>query len=181
MELVAQTFPFAKYDKQKRIPLHLNNNALSISAGGTLSNNTYHWYGVNHNGHASSIVVGDSVFHPTKSGIYYVRVFNSVATGLTLRSDTIYYKVHDVSASSDDAIQANDNKAFLVYPNPAKEVIHIQTNGSSSFTLIDQKGKSVTTTAVNGSGFIVVSSFAPGVYYLRNNTNGELKKVLIAR
>src|SRR6266536_4970515 len=41
MELIAQTFPFAKYSPQANIPIHQNGNTLSVSAGGTLSNNTY--------------------------------------------------------------------------------------------------------------------------------------------
>src|SRR6266498_4125914 len=44
MELIAQTFPFAKYSPQANIPIHQNGNTLSVSAGGTLSNNTYKWF-----------------------------------------------------------------------------------------------------------------------------------------
>jgi len=53
--------------------------------------------------------------------------------------------------------------------------------GTASFTLTNQEGKSITSATFNDKGIIDVSSFAPGVYYLRNNINGELKKVLIAR
>src|SRR6266536_929727 len=44
MELIAQTFPNAVYAPQKRIPIHQNGNTLSVSAGCTLSNNTYKCY-----------------------------------------------------------------------------------------------------------------------------------------
>src|SRR6266496_576655 len=60
MELIAQTFPNAIYDKQKRIPIHQNGNTLSVSAGGTLSNNTYKWYRFRHAGD-TIIIKGDSV------------------------------------------------------------------------------------------------------------------------
>jgi hypothetical protein len=36
MELIAQKFPSATYDRQAPIPLHVNGNTLSVSAGGTL-------------------------------------------------------------------------------------------------------------------------------------------------
>jgi hypothetical protein len=45
MELIAQKFSkTALYSPQKNIPTHQNGNTLSVSAGGTLSNNTYHWF-----------------------------------------------------------------------------------------------------------------------------------------
>lgn len=179
MELIAQTFPFARYDHQKRISLNLNNNVLSVSAGGTLGNNTYHWYGVRKNGHARAVITGDSVFHPTKSGIYYVRVFNAVADNLTLRTDTFYYRVPSVNTISVNELQANDGKSsFIVYPNPAKDIVHIQTNGNASFSLVNQAGKVLLTKNINGSGIMNVKSIAAGLYYLKNNTTGYTRKII---
>jgi hypothetical protein len=82
MELIAQKFPFAIYDWQKPIPLHVNGNTLSVSAGGTLSNNAYVWYKRDKPGNIT--IKGDSVFHPTESGTYFVKVRNKIATGLKL-------------------------------------------------------------------------------------------------
>jgi hypothetical protein len=68
------------------IPLHYNNaGVLSVSAGGTLSNNTYNWY---NNGVLVATVTGDSTYHITEPGSYYVTVTNSVAIDLTLTSST---------------------------------------------------------------------------------------------
>src|SRR6266498_659098 len=70
MEEVAKEFPGAKYDNQAPIPVHQNGNALSVSAGGTLSNNTYRWFTTGN----TTIIRGDSVFHPSQSGRCYLEV-----------------------------------------------------------------------------------------------------------
>src|SRR6266540_2557783 len=44
MEFIAQNFPNSIYYPQANIPIHQNGNTLSVSAGGTLSNNTYKWF-----------------------------------------------------------------------------------------------------------------------------------------
>src|SRR5438477_1776868 len=89
MEVIAQTFPFAIYSNQAPIPVHQNGTALSVSAGGTLSNNTYKWFMV---GQTDTVIItGDSVFHPSQSGKYFAAVTNSVATQLTLYTDTVEY------------------------------------------------------------------------------------------
>jgi Leucine-rich repeat (LRR) protein len=74
------------YSPQTSIHLNYNSGVYSVSAGGTLSNNTYSWY---NNGTLIATNVGDSIFTPTIQGSYSVAVTNSVATALTLYSDTI--------------------------------------------------------------------------------------------
>jgi Leucine-rich repeat (LRR) protein len=66
--------------------LYYNNTKLSVSAGGTLSNNTYKWY----NGNVMvKTTTGDSTYTPSVAGNYSVAVTNSVATQLTLFSDSV--------------------------------------------------------------------------------------------
>ena len=75
------------YAPQAYIPLHKNGNFLSVTAGGTLSNNTYNWY----NGNAlAATITGDSTYTIITPGIYSVAVTNFIATKLTLYSDSIY-------------------------------------------------------------------------------------------
>src|SRR6266496_886734 len=181
MELIAQTFPNAIYDKQKRIPIHQNGNTLSVSAGGTLSNNTYKWYRFRHAGD-TIIIKGDSVFHPTQNGKYLVRVKNSVATKLTLYSDSIVYIAPAVIASAENSLQQYDKtNSFRVYPNPARDILFVQTNSNASFSLLNQSGKILLTKNVNGKGSINISGMAGGLYYLRNNSSGAVQKVIISR
>ncbi len=86
IELIAQTLPAATYSPQAAIPVYQNGNALSVSAGGTLSNNTYNWY---KDGLLNTTIYGDSIFTPIANGSYSVAVTNTIATQLTLYSDTV--------------------------------------------------------------------------------------------
>jgi len=76
----------------------------------------------------------------------------------------------------------NDKIITVVYPNPAKDILHVETNSSATFSLIDQSGKILLmTTNINGKGVINISGVAAGVYYLKNNSTGDVQKVIIAR
>jgi hypothetical protein len=70
---------------------------------------------------------------------------------------------------------------FRVYPNPAKDVLQVETNGSTTFSLINQSGKILLTANINSKGSINVSGIAAGLYYLKNKITGSVKKVVIAR
>jgi Leucine-rich repeat (LRR) protein len=185
MQFVEQTFPFALYDNQALIPVHQNGNALFVSAGGTLKNNTYKWFKVGQTGNTT--IKGDSVFHPLQSGKYFTSVINSIATGLVLKSDTINYAASSLSnatgiASKENAQQESDKiSTFSVYPNPAKNILHVQTNGNASFSLLDQSGQILLTSNIKGEGNVNVSNIAAGLYYLRNNNSGAAQKVIIVR
>jgi len=187
MELIAQTFPFAKYSPQANIPIHQNGNTLSVSAGGTLSNNTYKWFRCDGPGTPPVLVAtikGDSVFHPSESGRYRVKVLNSVATQLQLYSKLFDYTAPNsaVIASAQNSLQQNDKtNLFLVYPNPAKDILFVQTNSNASFSLLNQSGKILLTKNINGKGSINISGMAAGLYYLRNNSTEAVQKVIIAR
>src|SRR6266498_453155 len=187
MELIAQTFPFAKYSPQANIPIHQNGNTLSVSAGGTLSNNTYKWFRCDGPGMPPVLVAtikGDSVFHPSESGRYRVVVLNAVATQLKLYSKLFEYTAPNnaVIASAENALQQYDKtNLFSVYPNPAKNILHVQTNSNASFSLLNQSGKILLTKSINGNGEINVANLAAGLYYLRNNATGTAQKVIVAK
>lgn len=74
------------YAPQATIPLYNNNNILSVSVGGTPANNTFKWY-------KDSVLVAtkvrDSTYTVTSNGTYWAVATNSVATQLTLYSDTL--------------------------------------------------------------------------------------------
>ena len=183
MELVEQTFFHPIYNNQARIPIHLNGNTLSVSAGGTLSNNTYRWFKLGDAGYTE--ITGDSVFNPTTSGTYYVKVANSIATELILKSDTITYNSGAIAknniALSTDNLQSTKANTFTVYPNPAKDVLNIQTNGSASYSLITEAGRIVITKNINNSGAIDITGITAGLYYLKNNNTAEVKKVVVIK
>ena len=185
MELIAKKFPYSTYSPQANIPIHQHGNALSVSAGGTLNNNTYKWFKCE--GTTSILVAtikGDSVFHPSENGKYRVVVSNSIATRLKL-----FTKLYDYTAPNNTVIASAENglqqygkpNLFRVYPNPARDILHVETNGAATFSLIDQSGKILVTTNINGKGIINVSGIPAGLYYLKNNSTGNVQKVVIAR
>jgi len=89
LEPFAQRYPsYLFYSPQAALPLHAKDSLLSVSAGGTLSNNRYKWY---LDGTLVADRVGDSTFiitHDTGPGNYSVTVANAVATATTLSSET---------------------------------------------------------------------------------------------
>ena len=188
MELIAKTFSSkAQYDPQKNIPVHQHGNTLSVSAGGTLSNNTYKWFKCDGPGTAPILVAtikGDSVFHPKENGKYRAVVSNSVATQLKL-----FTKLYDYTVPNNTLVASDKNalhqfgiaNAFRVYPNPAKDILRVETNGSATFSLINQSGKILLTTNINGKGVINISGITSGLYYLKNNSTGKIEKVIIER
>jgi hypothetical protein len=84
-------------------------------------------------------------------------------------------------SSSAATIGCNDIGRVTVYPNPAKSIFHVETNGAAMFSLIDQSGKILLTTNINAKGSINISGIAPGLYYLKNNSTCNVQKVVIAR
>lgn len=74
---------------------------------------------------------------------------------------------------------SSDKQAISVYPNPAKDILHIQANGEAVYTLTNNAGVTVITLTINGKGDVNVSRLQAGVYYLKNNSTGEVKKIII--
>jgi hypothetical protein len=173
-------FPFTRYDRQAPVPLHVDGNTLSVSTGGTLSNNAYVWYKQDKPGNTT--IKGDSVFHPTESGTYFVKVRNKIATGLKLVSRAVKY----TAPASPDAVASNKlpeivNNSFSVYPNPAKNMLHVTTNGNASFSLVSEDGKILLTANVDKTGSMNISNLAAGVYYLKNNNTNASKKISVIK
>lgn len=73
------------------------------------------------------------------------------------------------------------NGVSIVYPNPAKDMLYIQTNCDATFSLLDQFGKILVTSNVIRKGSINTSGIPNGLYYLRNNRTQAVQKIVIAR
>lgn len=100
--------------------------------------------------------------------------------------ELVYRKSGSLEITSDqDAYSlkapATNNKSFLIYPNPVKDILHIQTNGKAIFTLTNQSGKILLTKTINNKGEINVANLAAGLYYLKNSATGVVQKVIISR
>ena len=75
------------YLEQANILTKTDADKVWVSAGGTVSNNTYKWYKVGSG--AIDSTRGDSVYYPSSPGSYYAEVSNSIATGLILTSNAV--------------------------------------------------------------------------------------------
>lgn len=174
IELIAASFKgdILIYRKQSALAVAKNGNTLSVSAGGTLKNNKYVWLTADNSD--STVITGDSVFHPKKSGTYRVRVVNATAKRLKLKSLVVNY------TAPSDTIPGGDDKlkTFAVYPNPVKDVLNIKNPGNATFTLTDQTGRVVLKKDITDQGAMDASNLQIGIYYLRNNNTGALKKVI---
>src|SRR3954463_4001838 len=84
--------------------------------------------------------------------------------------------VHAASVSQNSvslsAPESKSNKDFILYPNPATDILHVQTNGNASFSLLNQSGQILLTTNINGKGSINISGMSAGLYYLKNTATG---------
>jgi len=95
-----------------------------------------------------------------------------------------YVKPATITAGSSANLQTSllkENKNFTAYPNPAKDIVNIKTNGNAIVSLSDQSGKIIFTKTIEGNGVINVAALPAGLYYLENNTSGETRKIIIAR
>ncbi|HEX5154329.1 MAG TPA: T9SS type A sorting domain-containing protein [Parafilimonas sp.] len=159
------------YMPQQAVKLHQSGNKLSVYAGGTLSNNTYKWY---KDGALIATVSGDSTYKPTTSGAYNVKVTNSVATQLTLYSDTVTVGLLTASQLSNiAAIPTGDKNNFSVFPNPAKTTASVLFNetGNCVIALTDISGKilqtkKITASSGNNTLQLDVSKYPDGLYMI---------------
>lgn len=68
-----------------------------------------------------------------------------------------------------------------IYPNPAKDILNIQANGTNVFTLINQSGKTILSKNITNKGEINIVNLPAGLYFLKNNTTGFVEKVFISK
>lgn len=87
-----------------------------------------------------------------------------------------------VASSNTDMVKTETGQNFdIIFPNPVKQLLHVRTNGSATFSLINQSGKPVLTKTILNSGIINVSNLAGGIYYLKNTQTGQMQKIIIAK
>lgn len=97
------------------------------------------------------------------SGIYRCEVTNSVITGLTLYSRNITLNVNEPTHA--DEVGLHD--AFIVYPNPTKDKLYIETSKSGEIAIINLEGKLMLKKQIeNAKNEINVSNLTSGTYFL---------------
>lgn len=86
-----------------------------------------------------------------------------------------------ITSSSDQEIITKDKNTYNIYPNPVKDILNVQTSGTAELILLNQSGKVLIRTTINGYGEVNTSKLSAGIYYLKNNTTGETKKIIITK
>ncbi len=95
-------------------------------------------------------------------------------------SDTTHIK-NSIRSTIITSVQSKGKSGFHVYPNPAKDIIHLEVSDKAAVTMTDANGKTVFAKTITGRDEISVSGFAPGYYFVKNLTTGETRKILIAK
>ncbi|MFL5738623.1 MAG: T9SS type A sorting domain-containing protein [Flavisolibacter sp.] len=85
LEIPGSNFKSIIYSPQSPLSIHRIGTSLSVSAGGTVSNNTYKLF---KDGALNQTKSGDSSFIITDVGKYHITIANSVAKQLILSTDT---------------------------------------------------------------------------------------------
>ena len=180
MEFIATHYPFITYSPQASLAIHNNGESISLHAGGTLSNNSYTWYKIEDK--SSMAIKGDSSFQPATGGHYYAQVRNAVATRLILYTDTFEYAMPSQTDKTTTAIaRSQGSQTFSVYPNPARNIVHIKTDGSAVITITDADGKRLFSKTISGNDVIDVSRLTQGIYYIHNQATGETQKLIVVQ
>ncbi|MFL5742605.1 MAG: T9SS type A sorting domain-containing protein [Flavisolibacter sp.] len=128
------------YAPQSLIPLHRTGNLLSVTTGGTLTNNTYRLY---KDGILNQTKTGDSTFTITDIGDYYITANNSIATQLTLSTNISSivmrlaekYTFVTTSISGSTPVDVNDGIYKLVRLTPTAGANSLNGSVTSSITL----------------------------------------------
>lgn len=107
------------------------------------------------------------------AGVYRCEVTNSVVTGLRLYSRKIRLSVDKATLAADDI-----SDHIKVYPNPANDVLFVESRIPGEVMIFSFSGKKVLTQSmVPSRNEIDVSSLISGVYLLRFETDGTSKTI----
>ncbi len=102
---------------------------------------------------------------------------------VTLKYKKQYLAETIASQSVAGSLKKNDSKNnyFGVYPNPAKDILYVQTSGKETVSLMNQAGKILLVKTIQGKGVINVGALPTGLYYLRNNATGSTQKIIVVK
>ena len=83
--------------------------------------------------------------------------------------------------SENRIIQPAKAASFTVYPNPAKYVLHVETGEAATLIIIDETGRQVMSQRVAGKADIAVLQLTAGIYYIKNASTNEIKKIIVTK
>jgi len=141
------------YAPQATVPIFLQDTIAFVSVGGTGSNNSYKWY---NDASLVSSKVSDSSYKFSFFGKYSAEITNSIATKLTLRTDTFYYNglpAPQITYTGSTSLCSGDS--IILYVNANPEVTY---RWYKDFALISDANSSSYKVKTSGNYFVALSS-----------------------
>jgi len=134
---------------------------------------TYQWYEC-----PNILLTGENNqnFTPTSPGDYKVEI--------TVGSCVTESACETVTVLGNENFEINSS--FIIYPNPSKGILNVNSSFDGQFIIIDELGKTVKEFAIksNIENTINVSGLANGIYFVKGTTNGDItisRKLLIKK
>ena len=91
--------------------------------------------------------------------------------------------INDITSLQDShSLKSRENKSiktFSIYPNPVKDILHIQSKKKIMVSLTNEEGKVLLTKTIEGTSTINVANLRRGLYYLKNTATNEMQKVIL--
>jgi hypothetical protein len=145
-----------------------SSSTLSANATGGVGSITYSWVA----GPSNSI----SAVSPTITTAYTVNVTDA---NNCLKTETISITVDPCTGLNEFKMQSSSE--FVMYPNPAANIVTIESIQAAKFSIVNLEGKAIEQFSVEGFKMIDISQFAQGVYFIRNSTTGQTRKLIIIK
>lgn len=176
-----------EFAPQAKIPLNISGNLFSVSAGGTLANNTYFWY-------RDSVLVdekkGDSTFVADQPGSYFCQVFNSILSDPASGDSLVL--VSEMHSHTVSAAEVFDNPVFRVFPNPLPEgevlqiLLENDFSGAVKFEILSLDGRVLHTffeekTGLNVGRVLNPSNVGGSAFYVRISDGEKSAARLVLR
>jgi chitodextrinase len=107
--------------------------------------------------------------------VYYAHIRTDCGNGNFSDWTTVQFTTQTIG------LEELSGQLFFVYPNPATDLVTIETNGEASITLINANGQALYTFEITDKATIPVSDLEAGIYFLQLVQNGTraIQKVTI--
>jgi hypothetical protein len=141
--------------------LSIVQNGLALEAN--LIGDNYQWLDCS-NGNSVIPSETSQAFTPTQNGSYAVQVSDNSCTSISDCFVVDYLSTTELSS-----------QFIAIYPNPADKTISVKTVEPTQVTICSANGTLLTNLELNGETTIDVSSYAPGIYFIRTANGQNLK------
>jgi len=108
------------------------------------------------------------------------QAYDQIFEGSSYNAEVVISKLDsELSAATSNTPKLSSENDIIIYPNPAKNIVYIQTQKDYSIQIINSLGQVVFCTQSLQNGSIDISALNHGVYYLRfyNKKESILKKL----